>query len=173
MSEFDQNKALEAISERFTPAMRAEMATNNAAFRNRIDPDSFAERTARARQQMVNILEQIDQLNTLPESPVRQDRLSNAQNRLTELLAEAGEPELAAEIATDPDQKAYFAGIAEAIERPDEEICACEDERIVDRKKNIDGKVPVRIIATEVPSRDHNRNLILTKCSKCGFLNAR
>lgn len=171
---FNLDQALNAISERYTPEMRAEDEKRNQQLRlavaPKIDPNSFEQRTARAREQIANLLDQLDMLKAAEPSELRDTRLRQTHRRLTELFAEAGEPLIAASYAEDADQKEWFGKIYEAIQRPDNERCTCPDDRVTDR--NGPFRAASRMPIGTMPSADRGRNVTITRCVKCGDLQA-
>jgi hypothetical protein len=174
---FNLEQALQGISNRYTPEERAK---DEAARVNRIgalklglDPNSYEQRIARARQQIEGIVEQIVMLAAAPDSELKTSRLLTAQKRLAELLAESGDLEMAGHVSPDSKQTAWFDALLDAIEKDNAESCDCTDARIFDASKNQELTAPVRTVIATIPSLKHGRLMTVERCSNCGFLNAR
>ncbi len=160
---FDLDTALKAITDRYTPEQRAKDETVRvgriAALKPRLDPNSYDQRVARARQQITAVLEQIEMIQGHPDSELRTQRGMQAAMRFAELVAETGDYESAAAIAPDPKQSQWFGELAEAIARPDGAVCECS--------------APNTSVIAEIPSVKHGRLMKVERCSQCKFLNAR
>jgi hypothetical protein len=165
---FNIDKALNEISARYTPEQRAEDEA-----RNRTIIASMGPKIARAQQQMAAMLEQMQFLNTQPESQLKQDRLAVVHKRLAELIAETGDWTFARQYADDPEQQAFFGRIEAAIARDDDDVCDCADARMHDRTRNQEFTEPVRVPIMQIPSEERGRLLTVEQCTSCGFLNAK
>lgn len=177
MAVFDHTNALNEISSRYTPDQRqkdeAERIELIGALKPRIDPNSYEQRVARAKQQIAGIIDQLEMLNDAPPSELKTNRLNQANKRLAELFAETGDVLLAAASSTDPAQKEWFDKLLAAIEKDDSETCECTNDRMMDNVKKIEVTIPARIMIGEFPSAKYGRNVKVEQCVKCGDLNAR
>lgn len=99
------------------------------------------------------------------------NHVRNAAAQLAEARAMQGHFNQASAIHPDERMAKRYAQIAEAIERPDDETCECEPERVT----LPDGKTAViqnENIDEMVFSRQHGKLVGLHRC-KCGSLNAK
>lgn len=172
MSDFHLPTALRAIGQRRTQAQRDEQEALNAAGRGRLDPNSPAERIARAKGFEKDILEQIKWLRKQPLDEVVQMRLDAAYDRLGELAAEQGDHQRAATISKDPERRAHYKKIVKAIKTADEKECDCEPDLIVDRANQVEYRSPAIMTIDTIVTKDGG-TLNLDVCRKCGFANAR
>lgn len=172
--EFNLALALDAADERITDEQRAE----NEQFQNemhtrlasRIDPNSKEGRIALAKSQEKDILAQIKFLQEQPDTLIRQNRMTQAFNRLGELLAMQGNYEMAKTVSIDGAKREHYAAIHDAIERDDDEICSCQGERITNPKTGDNFIQSKTMVLDEVYSEKHNSIRPLTLCRECGLM---
>lgn len=170
---FNLNKALKSISERFEAEHKESHDTFNTELRgelgNRLDPNSADARISRAKEQEKAILEQIAFLTQHPNSALKQNRLYNALNRLSELLAEQGRYDEAIEVCPEQARRDEYIQVRKAIERKDTDTCHCPDEKIVHPLVKDEIIQPAQMVVVDVVSAKHGAVKPLTVCRKCGF----
>jgi hypothetical protein len=169
MAEFALEKALQAIAERNTPEVRAEMEERSREFIGRLKPNSPAARAKRNRQIESIVLRQIATLNNEPASQLRTVRLDNALNRLGEIRAELGDYRTAIGVTVDEKRRETYVRIQEAINRDDDEKCDCPADQVRQDGKilTLEPRVKIQTIMTEKGPLD------LYRCAKCGHMNAK
>jgi hypothetical protein len=172
MSDFDLNKALRAISSRVTDDQREEQAKLNARGRAMLAVNSMEYRVSLAQAQEQAVLEQINLLEALPDSQLKNDRISVALDRLSELYAEQGRYEEAIEVTPNEARREQFRLTLQAIDRTDGQTCNCPPEQFIDRKNNSNFKQSTMQNLGQVVSREHGRLVRLKVCRKCGFAEA-
>jgi hypothetical protein len=168
MSEFNLTKALNAIASRVTDEQREEQEKLNQAGRARLLANSMENRISLAKAQERSVLEQIDLLQTLPESFTKTVRLNNALDRLGELYAQQGKYANAIEVTPTVERRRQYQLILDAIDRPDTEVCDCPPETIINRKNNTNFKQPMMQRMTNIVSLKHGREVTLKVCRSCG-----
>lgn len=169
MAEFNLKKALKAIEASRTDEQVQEQDALNAVGRSGLDPSSPQERIARAKQFEDDIRAQIDFLVGEPDSEVKTMRLNTAFDRLGELLAEQGDYAQAAVISKTPERREHYKQILKAINRPNDKVCKCEPDTIVDRANGVEFQSPASMIIEQIVDEDGNL-LNLERCRKCGFM---
>jgi hypothetical protein len=172
MSDFDLKKALRAIANRFTFERRLEQEELSKQGRARLAANSMENRIALAEAQEISVRETIHLLEGEPESDLKQQRLTTALDRLSELFAEQGRYEEAIEVTPNDARREHFQQILSAIQNIDGETCDCPPEMIVDRKKNTNFRQPAMQNLGQVVSLDHGRLVRLKVCRMCNFVNA-
>lgn len=140
---------------------------------SRVNPNSFANRIARAKQNEQAVRAQIELLRGEKNSELKQARLAVAFERLAELYAEQGDYRSAIEVTQDPKRRAVYEAAIEAIERPDDEICDCPSERTYDSAAKREIALRPQVVTETIVSEKHNRLVDVELCSRCGHRNAR
>jgi len=150
-----------------TPEKLSEMADNQRIWRERAavpnrKPTVVEQRVAhgRAREIAARASIEADPSNTF------------AYEQLAESLAEQGRYKQAIEVCPDGERKNYYEQIVTAIERPDGEECACEDDIRSDLAAHT-LRLPRHHVSEWIWSVKHNREMPLVRCGVCGHLNAR
>lgn len=178
MPEFNLDQALSAISARNTEEMRAEQerATREIveALGDRLNPNSVENRIKRAQVQEKDILLQIALLTNehhsgLVQSPIREARLVQALNRLSELLAEQGKYAAAVEVCPDAERRAFYQSLTAAIVRPDDEFCDCPADFYISGGKQTTSLAELKV--DEIIVNGETKSLY--QCRKCLVKNAR
>jgi hypothetical protein len=169
MAEFSLEKALQAISERFTPEMRAEQAKRTREGVGRIDPNSPAAKRRRFKRQATFALAQIAALKNVPDSELKKVRMTSLLNRLAEALSEQGDFAGAIAVSQRPEQIAEYRSIEEAIAGSREITCDCPVTRArVGRDiVALNPRFKVRTIETPKGPR------ALIRCANCGAMNVK
>jgi hypothetical protein len=173
MQEFDLETALSAISARNTDEMRLEQERASREIveklGDRLNPNSAENRAARAKEQEKAILMQIALLTSEPDSELKQNRLFQALNRLSELLAEQGKYTEAVEVCPDFQRREYYKFVSDAIDRPDDDFCDCPSDTYISDGKQRTSPAELKIDEIVVEGKTKS----LYQCRKCGLKNAR
>lgn len=173
MTEFNLDTALTAINARNTDEMRTEQerVTREIVGKlgTRLNPNSAENRMNRASEQEKAILTQIALLTSEPESELKQNRLFQALNRLSELLAEQGNYADAVQVCPDAAQRAYYQSVTAAITRPDDECCDCPADSYISDNRQITSPAELKIDEIVVGGVTKS----LYQCRICGLKNAR
>ncbi len=172
---FNQQKAMDAISERITPEMRADdeqyQAEQRGMLKSRLgSPDA---KIANARASTLVVLKNIENLQKLPDSELKQSRLENAFNQLAELIAEQGKYADAACLTKDETKREYYRLLIVAVVRPDSDSCGCPERIITDAKTGQQFREPAMHRMANVMSAKHGAVVGLFQCLTCGFQNVR
>lgn len=171
MADFHIDTALQAIRERRTEDSVREQEQRNTAGRGRLTPNSPGERVSRAMRQERELWDELKMLRKQPNSELKSMRLRVVMDRIAELAAEQGDWRRAAKIAFSPLRRHRYKQIYKAIQKPDDETCDCEDDRLVDRRNREELDSPAVGVADTIVTPDGEKRL--DRCRKCGFLNAR
>lgn len=135
-----------------------------------LDPNSQEAKLDRAKRQEADILSQIESLKWV-RGQLKQARLNQLFERLSELLAEQGKFVEASRIAVTDERREYYKKLAHAAAIPDETTCNCQPEKMFDAIKKREILVPNEMILAEVYSEHHGEMKNLVKCKVCGMLN--
>jgi len=135
-----------------------------------LDPNSKEARLSRAKEQEKAVLDQIEALKWV-RGQLKQHRLNQLFERLSELLAEQGKFVEASRIAVSDERREYYRSLAHAAAIPDETTCQCQPEKIYDAVKKRELTVPNEQILAEIYSEHHGEMKTLVKCRNCGLLN--
>jgi hypothetical protein len=171
MTEFSLQKALDSIASRRTEAQETEQNERNTAGRAKLDPNSPANRAARAAQMEASLHEELDFLIKEPDSDLKTMRVRRILDRLGELAAERGDFNAAATISVTEARKDHYKAIHEAVLRDESDICSCPDDLIVDRQRNQEIKSPALHPFDVINTADGPKTLL--KCRKCGLMNTK
>lgn len=166
---FNLDKAVRAASER-NKERQEELTEELNINTNLLDPNSKEAKLSRAREQEKDILTQIDNLKWV-RGQLKQTRLSQLLERLSELLAEQGKFSEASKVAVSDERRKYYKSLVKAAEIPDDTVCDCQPEKIMDSVKKRELSVPTEQVLAEVYSEKHGEMKNLVKCVKCGLLN--
>jgi len=169
MAEFSLDKALAAISERFTPEMREEQRKLTRERIGRLDPNSRAAKRRRFKRHETIVLAQIAELKPLPDSELKQVRMKNLLNRLAEALSEQGDFAGAIAVSQSPDHIAEFTSIKDAIKGSREITCDCPVVRARVGRDIV--ALNPRFKVKTIETREGPRSLI--RCANCGAMNVK
>lgn len=169
MSEFNLEKAVRAAALR-NKERQEEMTEELNVNASLLDPNSKEAKLSRAREQEKDVLLQIDALKWV-RGVLKNTRLNQLLDRLSELLADQGKYSEAVKVAIDPERKAYYKSLVKATNIPDDTVCECEDEKLHDPVRKRDFTQSTELILAEVYDEKSDSMKNLTKCIKCGFLN--
>ena len=170
VEEFNINKALKAISARVTDTQREEQNKLNIAGRTRLKQNAIQNQIARAAAQELAVRDSIRMLESEPDSEIKTLRLRNLIERLAELYSQQGLYEDAAATTLDDARREVYQRSADAIAKPDNEVCNCPPEIVTDRAK----QRHIRVDSTQkVETLVRNgKPVSLRVCRTCGDVNA-
>lgn len=166
---FNLDSALSAARER-NKERQEEMVKDLTVSASLLDPNSKEARLNRAKTQEADILCQIEELKWV-RGQLKQVRMAQLLDRLSELLAEQGKYREAAKVAVNKDRKAYYKSLIKASEIDDSTKCNCPDEKQFDPIRNREISVSPELILAEVYDEKSDSMKHLTKCINCGLLN--
>lgn len=170
--EFNLKAALKAVAARRTDDDNDAQNALDTAGRGFIDPNSPQERINRSQQLETDIMRQIAYLSDEPESDVKTVRLGVAFDRLGELAAERGDYFQAALVSKTPERREHYRKILKAIDRPNDEICECPPDMIIDRANQVELQSNAVMTVDQILNKNGTL-LNLQVCRKCGDLQAK
>ena len=113
------------------------------------------------------------QLEAVTRDPSADPGLINILNeQLGEALAEQGRYEEAAKITPSVERRLEYVRMIGAIEKPDTEVCSCEDE-IHDHLYPTPITLPRHYVSETIWSERHDKEMPVVVCSECGHTNVR
>ena len=166
---FDVSSAIRAATAR-NKERQEELSKEISVNASLLDPNSKEARLNRAKTQEADILCQIEELKWVRGS-LKQTRLNQLLDRLSELLAEQGKYRDAFKVAVNPERKAYYKSLIKASEIDDATKCECENEKIYDPIKKRELSVSPEMVLNEVYDEKSDSMKSLVLCRNCGLLN--